>query len=157
MSVASDNALANASQTGDLDGAKRLLVTGADPKSDVSWALQLAAKSGHLDIVKLLLPASDPKADYSGPLRHAAENGHLETVRLLLPYSDYVAALKHTPFTYSSGCDLLLSCLPEPFVKQFMNSNPDLDMPRTLASLAAQSLSDRKPLVKSVTRLRPRS
>ena len=67
---------------------KQLIREGADPKAGNSFALQLAAGNGYLEIVKLLLPVSDPKANNSNALQLATENGHLEIVKLLLPVSD---------------------------------------------------------------------
>ena len=66
----------------------KLLISVSDPKSLDSEALRLAAENGHLEIVKLLIPVSDPKAGGSEALRWAAENGHLEIVKLLIPMSD---------------------------------------------------------------------
>ncbi len=126
----------------------KLLLPVSDPRADDSSALRCAAEGGHLEIVKLLLPVSNPKANRSGALRWASENGHLEVIKLLLPCSDYVVALEQPGFIYSPGCDVLLSCLPEPFIKQFMADHTDLDLPRTRATLNAQSLSSRNSTAK---------
>ena len=67
---------------------KQLIKEGADPKANNSYALQLAATKGHLEIVKLLIPVSDPKAGGSYALQLAATKGHLEIVKLLIPVSD---------------------------------------------------------------------
>ena len=67
---------------------QRLLRDGADPKAYDSEALLVAARQGHLAIVKLLLPVSDQKALESLALRWAARHGHLAIVKLLLPVSD---------------------------------------------------------------------
>ncbi len=135
----------------------KLLLPVSDPKAENSSALQWAGKGGYLEIVRLLLPVSDPKTDTSLALRLAAESGHLEITKLLLPYSDYVVALGHPGFICSSGCDLLLSCLPEPFVKQFTADNPSLCLPRARAMLASQSLSSRSTPTRAATKNRIRS
>jgi hypothetical protein len=67
---------------------EKLIKEGADPKSNNSYALQWAARNGHLEIVKLLIPVSNPKANNSYALQWAARNGHLEIVKLLIPVSN---------------------------------------------------------------------
>jgi hypothetical protein len=71
-----------------VDVVKELIEEGADPKADNSYALQLAAESGHIEIVRLLIPVSDPKSRNSQALRLAAKHGHTEIVKLLIPVSD---------------------------------------------------------------------
>jgi hypothetical protein len=71
-----------------VDVVKELIEEGADPKADNSYALQLAAKYGHTEIVKLLIPVSDPKACDNYALQLAAKYGHTEIVKLLIPVSD---------------------------------------------------------------------
>ncbi len=136
------SALRYAASNGHLDIVK-LLLPVSDPKADGSRPLRYAAKNGHLGIVKLLLPLSDPKARGFWALRHAASNGHLEIVEFLLPHSDYAKALVFLGFISSPGCDILLSCLPQPFVKQFVADNPSLSLPRASALLASQHLRRR--------------
>ncbi len=134
---------------GRVNDVKQLLEAGADPKANDSRALRMSARNGHLEMVKLLLPVSDPEADDSLALRWAAENGHLEIVELLLPHSDHAKPLNDQGFVASSGCDLLLSCLPSPLAKKFMADNPSLNLPRTIAMLAARGLSSRNSTAKS--------
>jgi hypothetical protein len=68
----------------DVNVIKRLIEEGANPKIRNSYPLQLAAKYGHIEIVKLLLPLSDPTDDDSLALRWAAEYDRTEIVKLLL-------------------------------------------------------------------------
>jgi ankyrin repeat protein len=69
----------------------RLLIPASDPLAGDSYALQLAARGGHVECVKLLIPASDPLTDDSLALRWAAREGHAECVELLLPVSGSLA------------------------------------------------------------------
>ncbi len=135
-------ALLYAAQSGHLEIVK-LLLPVSDHKAAGSWALQMAAKNGHLEIVKLLLPVSDPKAGDSLALTSAATNGHLEIIKLLLPLSDIDVVMLNTDFIETSGCDLLLSCLPLAKVTGFIATHQSLDLPRSRAMLAADSLSYR--------------
>ena len=83
-----DQELVDAAEAGASAKVSALLAKGAAPMCDSSQALQLAAKNGHVECVKLLLPVSDPQADEWYALRAAAHAGHVECVRLLLPMSD---------------------------------------------------------------------
>ncbi len=62
----------------------------------------------------------------------------MEIVRLLLPYSDYIMALENPGLVSARGHDLLLSCLPAPFAKQFMAKNPDFYLPRARDACSAR-------------------
>ncbi len=164
-----NDALADAAKAGLIDVVKQLLDEGVDPRADSSWALQYAAQSGqleiiklllptsndkvyrsralqdaaecgHLEIVRLLLPVSDPNICDSRALQYAAQNRHLEVVRLLLPFSDCEHMLKDPDFIQSPGCDLLFSCLPLSSARKFMAANPNADLPRTRAMLEAEGL-----------------
>ncbi len=88
----SDTALHTAVSNGCWGEATLLLSQRKVGKAACSSLLQLAAESGHLEIVRLLLPLSEPKANNSLALCHAARCGHLEVVKLLLPVSDPLAA-----------------------------------------------------------------
>lgn len=62
------------------------LIPMSDPKDYNSLPLQLAAKNGHTQCVKLLVDVSPHVivSEHSSPLRKAAENGHVECVKLLI-------------------------------------------------------------------------
>ena len=51
-----------------------------------NYAIQLASRKGHLEIVELLLqdPRVDPSADDNYAIGWASQNGHLEIIKLLL-------------------------------------------------------------------------
>ncbi len=149
-------ALQWAAMNGHLEVVK-LLLPVSDPRANNSSALRWSAMNGHLEVAKLLLPVSDPRANNSSALRRAVESGHLEIVKLLLPFSNYAHMLKDPDFIQSPGCDLLLSCLPGSFIKQFMVDNPTLSLPRTTAMLAAQALSHKRAPTKRVTLRRARA
>ncbi len=129
----------------------------SDPKADDSLALQWAAGNGHLEVVKLLLPVSDPKAVAFRSSRQAAKKGRLEIVKLLLPYGNYSEVFERPDFIRAPDCDLMLSCLPPRFIKQFMIGNPTLDFPRTRAMLASQVLRARMVPTKQTTCKRRRA
>ncbi len=149
-------ALQLAAENGHLEVVK-LLLPVSDPKTDCSYALLCAARSGHLEIVKLLLPVSDHKSCDSWALPCAAQNGHMEIVKLLLPLSDITKIMMDLDFIRTDGCDLLLSCLPLPDVKEFVTIHPDIDFPRTRALLATESLRQRPAASSNVTKLRHRA
>ncbi len=88
MSTNLNKQLGAAVRNGSTEDVKRLLASGASAKANDSWALQAAAESGHLEIVKLLLPFVDPMESASWALRRAAANNHVAVVKLLLPVSD---------------------------------------------------------------------
>ena len=76
----------NACRDGNIAVVKRLLFLLADPSANGNWAIQLASKHGHLEIVKLLLddPRVDPSTSDNLAIRCASHNGHTEVVKLLL-------------------------------------------------------------------------
>ena len=60
--------------------------TIVDPSARDNFAVRLASRNGHLEVVKLLLthPKVDPSADDNYAIRWASKNGYLEVVKLLL-------------------------------------------------------------------------
>ncbi len=131
-----------AATSGHLEVVK-LLLPVTDPRANNSWSLRRAAENGHLEIVRLLLPVSDPKAADSLALRFAAKNGHLEIIKLLLPLSDVDKVMLDPGNIRADVCDLLLSCLPLPRVKEFVATHPSLDLPHSHAMLGAENLRNR--------------
>ena len=87
-------ALCLAAQNGNIESLAFLLPR-SDPLDDSSYALRWAARHGHAECVKLLIPVSDPKINDSEALLWAASNGRVECVKLLAPVSD--------PLSGSSG------------------------------------------------------
>jgi ankyrin repeat protein len=83
--------LETAAEIGSVPLARKAIKMGADPKWENSWALRIASRKGHLEVVKFLIPISDVKAFDSQALRLASRNGHLECVKLLIPLSDVKA------------------------------------------------------------------
>jgi len=63
-----------------------LIKEGFDPSHNDNYAIQLASRNGHLEVVKLLLqdPRVDPSADDNYAIELAFRKGHLEVVKLLL-------------------------------------------------------------------------
>ncbi len=90
----------------------------------------------------------DPKADNSLALQLAAKKGHTDIVKLLLPSSDIDKAMLDFDFIETSGCDLVLSCLPLAKARELVAAHPDIAFPRTRAVLNATSLRKR-PVVTS--------
>jgi ankyrin repeat protein len=91
--------LLGAASDGDEAVVARLLTAGADPNAFVAeqapdgepvlaTELIVAARNGHLEVVRLLLEggadSSREGGDHHTPLTWAASNGHLEVLRLLL-------------------------------------------------------------------------
>ena len=86
----------------ELKSVESLLDAGADPNgvkdyelyiksgggSEPSWPINLAARAGNAEVVKVLLEAGanpqSPEGEGQTALSMAAEHGHLEVVRLLL-------------------------------------------------------------------------
>jgi ankyrin repeat protein len=86
-----DNPISCASSRGFTEIVQLLLNDGrADPTDDSNYALYIASKNGHIEVVRLLLQWSsgtkrvDPTADDNCAIRIASENGHIEIVLLLL-------------------------------------------------------------------------
>ncbi|MFI6672623.1 ankyrin repeat domain-containing protein [Streptomyces sp. NPDC050481] len=84
--------LTRAAKDGDAAGVARVLSEGAEvdtPNAARRTALDLAAREGHTEIVRLLLAAgADPQQqtgeyDETTPLCQAAMHGHTEAVRVL--------------------------------------------------------------------------
>ncbi len=186
MTTTLNKKLCGAAEAGSLEAVISLLALGADPKADDSSAIQeaaasghlkivklllpvstpkvrkslalrLAAKNGHLEVVRLLLPVSDPKSGKSSALQAAAEYGHLQIVKLLLPFSNCAHMLKDPDSSQSPGCDLLLSCLPPAHARKFMTAHPKANLPRTRAMLASDSLQQRPATSRKVATQRWRA
>ncbi len=104
-------------------------------------ALKLAVDNGHRKVIDLILQNQVTIGHLA--LQVAAREGDAEMIRLLLPHSDVEAILADTDFIHGSGCDLLLTCLPRPRASEFVESHPRLDLPRARAMLAAYSLRQR--------------
>lgn len=64
-----------------------LLSQRPDPHSDEPLALQLAARNGHADVIRILIPFSQPSFDNSIALVLAAEYGHVDCLALLMSVS----------------------------------------------------------------------
>lgn len=77
-----------ACEDGDIEGARRLMTQGANPRARESLALRLAAESGRTECVKMLVTITSPREKKSEALANAATNGHVECARLLLPVSN---------------------------------------------------------------------
>jgi ankyrin repeat protein len=86
-------ALRAAAYNGNLVTVRKLLDEAVDPNVCDQWgrtALSLAAKQGHIQVVKALLAGGawvDPHEDYDThetPLAAAAENGHAPIVEILI-------------------------------------------------------------------------
>lgn len=107
----------NLASEGDLQKVTMLLPF-ADPLSDNSWALYLAARNGRHDVVEFLIPHSDPLAEYSRALHKAAAQGHVECVKLLIPvsnpYDDHSAALWSAMLWEHTECLKLLIPVSDP-------------------------------------------
>ncbi|HZZ64976.1 MAG TPA: ankyrin repeat domain-containing protein [Candidatus Baltobacteraceae bacterium] len=73
-------------KTGDTAQLRAMLDAGADPATENSRALQIAAANGHVEIVDMLLEdrRAEPAALESVALRWAVENGHTVIVHALL-------------------------------------------------------------------------
>jgi len=87
-----------------------LLQRGADPNaadSDGVTPLQIAAKYGHPEVVKLLLAANAkvnaPITCEDTPLRYASANGHAEVVKLLLAANAEVDCPRGAPLYFASA------------------------------------------------------
>ena len=74
-----------ACEIGKTDIVKSLL-PHIDPSAHNNYAIRLASRFGHLEIVKILLQDSrvDPSAFNNYAIQWASENGHLEVVKFLL-------------------------------------------------------------------------
>lgn len=70
------------------------LIQLCDPKSDNSWALQMAAREGHISCVRVLIPVSDPK-DNTHALINALYNDHMDIAEVLWPLSNMHDALSN--------------------------------------------------------------
>ena len=80
-----DQELLSAAETGDLDGVKKAL-----EMNTTGWALRIAARYGHLEVMRLLLQHNENV--YALSLSEAALGGHLKGVRLLLQHKANVHA-----------------------------------------------------------------
>ncbi len=152
----SSAALRSAAQNGRLE-VVRLLLPFSHKKRDRSWALQVAAMNGHLEVTRLLLPKPDAKTHVTVALRMAVDRGHFEIIKLLLPFANPYPLLSRRAFMITTGCDNLLSCMPQSYARKFMIANPDIAMPRTRAALAAEDLHHRIPLATPSTPQRRRA
>lgn len=70
------------------DEVQRLIEQGADPKTDDSLLLFLAAKNNNLELVRYLIPLSDVSAYHNEALRIAANNKCWSVCLALLPHCD---------------------------------------------------------------------
>ena len=94
--------LLQAAKDGDTDLACELLQQGADVNArddDDMTPLHLAAKHGHLDMVKYLLSRNDVDVDArddrdAPPLFYAAEHGHLDMVKYLSSRGNFNVNMK---------------------------------------------------------------
>jgi len=57
-----------------------------DPGAEDNWAIKLASRNGHAEVVRLLLadPRVDPSAEDNWAIKLASYHGHVEVVRMLL-------------------------------------------------------------------------
>ncbi|RKP18107.1 hypothetical protein ROZALSC1DRAFT_30161, partial [Rozella allomycis CSF55] len=57
-----------------------------DPSADENYAIRVAARNGHTEIVKYLLtnPRVDPRANGNYAIQRASKYGHADVVKLLL-------------------------------------------------------------------------
>ena len=68
--------------------ACRRVAKPVDPGAKQDYAIRLASKEGHLEVVRLLIKDElvakpvDPAADDNFAIRRASEHGHVEVVRL---------------------------------------------------------------------------
>ena len=69
-----------------IDEVKRLLDQGEDPSDDNNWAIRLASRNGHTEIVKVLLQDErvDPSDKDNYAIRMSSNNGYTDIVKLLL-------------------------------------------------------------------------
>ena len=116
---------------GDTAGCSLLLANGANPQSESSRALFLAAMNGHVACVRQLIPISNPTAENSIALRWAAMNGHAECVSLLIPVSDPTAeksqALMNATLNNHLECVKLLFPVSWPAIEKGLIFSQALD------------------------------
>jgi hypothetical protein len=62
-----------------------------DPCAKDNWAIKIASRHGHVEIVKTLLsdPRVDPSADNNFIIRWIKDNGHHQVVTALLKFKMY--------------------------------------------------------------------
>jgi ankyrin repeat protein len=85
-----DNAFVGASMYGYLDVVEVLLEAGANVHAFNDYAVRLASKNGHLDVVKYLVEehGADVRAQSNNAIKRASENGHLDVVKYLVEECD---------------------------------------------------------------------
>jgi hypothetical protein len=66
-----------------LEIAELLLIHGANVNTRDGYSIQIAAKNGHIDMIRLLIKHGAVMDTYNLAFIKAAENGHLEIVKLL--------------------------------------------------------------------------
>lgn len=81
-----DCAMLVASVNGDIDTVKSLVQDGVDPCIMDNYAIKMACRNGHTEVVKMLLGDSRVTID-NYAFQGAVENGHTNIVRMLLAYS----------------------------------------------------------------------
>lgn len=101
---------------GDLSALQALSALGVDFSPNADRALQLAAESGHADIVRFLVDhGADLHTQNDYALQIAASNGHTETVRYLIDHNANIHADNNLALLWaaSSGHSAIVGLLLE--------------------------------------------